>query len=121
MSDVRVLELFRWGSTSGAGTACASEALEWGLHYGIFSFLCSVLSINVYFCPLSFGHYVVWSSIYGFWYFIGIYDFLLAREEVIYAKKKDSDVRCGVFFVSYVDDNTDRSIVILTQMSIYLL
>jgi len=37
---------------------------EWGLHYGIFSFLCSVLSINVYFCPLSFGHYVVWPSIY---------------------------------------------------------
>ena len=65
MSDVRVLELFRSGSTSGAGIDCASEALEWGLHYEIFSFLCSVLSINGFF-PLSFGHYVVWPSIYGF-------------------------------------------------------
>jgi len=52
MSDVRVLELFRSGSTSGAGTAYLSEAFEWGLHYIIFSFLCRVQSIIVYFCPL---------------------------------------------------------------------
>jgi len=31
MSDVRVLELFRSGSTSGAGTACPSEALRVGI------------------------------------------------------------------------------------------
>lgn len=66
MSDVRVLELFRSGSTNGAGTDYPSEALGWGLHYGIFSFRYNVLSIIVYFCPLSFGHYVVCPYIYAF-------------------------------------------------------
>jgi len=44
------------GATSGAKTTSC---------FSVVSFLCNILKIIV--CPLSFGHCVVWPSIYGFW------------------------------------------------------